>query len=85
VNKTSYDEGLEKGLEKGHEKGLEKGHLDAHRELALMFLEERCGPVSQKLRAYIESLPMESLRTLSRKIAKATNFAEAGLAEYADS
>lgn len=75
MNKTSF----EKGQESGIEKGLERGRLLERRETAVALIEERFGPVSQKLREHIESLALEPLRQLTLRLAKASSLAEAGL------
>jgi hypothetical protein len=72
MNKTVYEEGLEKGLEKGR------------REIILALLKERFGRVSERLRNHVESLDKEALVQLVAKAARSESLEDAGLDQYRD-
>ena len=74
MNKTVFEEGIEKGIEKGKLIGLQ--------ELALTLLEERFGPVSTPLREYVENLSLDPLRQLTLRILNAKTLADAGLSQF---
>lgn len=63
MNKTVFEELIEKGIE--------IGKIMALQDLALKLLEERFGPVSTPLREHVESLNLDPLRQLTLRIATA--------------
>jgi hypothetical protein len=71
MNKTVYEEGLEKGLEQGRR----VGHLD----LVWAMLDERFGPVPVNLRTRLEHLSLQELRRLALKIGTAQSLIELDL------
>jgi hypothetical protein len=67
MNKTIYEEGIEKGRRVGQ------------LELVCSMLERRFGPVSADLRTHVEQLSMEELGRLALRIGAAATLAELGL------
>jgi hypothetical protein len=66
-----------------YEKGLEQGRLLGKQENLILQLEEKFGPVSKDLREHIESLSLDALTDLARRIVKANTLDEAGLSRFA--
>ncbi len=59
----------------------EQGRLEGRREVLVVLLEERFGPLSASAREKLESLPADRLRELIRKIVTAKSLNELGLDE----
>jgi hypothetical protein len=76
MNKTVFEEGVEKGLE--------KGQLLAHRQIVITLLEKRFGPVSEKLREHVEGVGLDALRQLIVRVTEADSLADAGLSQFAE-
>jgi hypothetical protein len=71
---TTFEKGLEQGLEKGIEKGLHKGQ----REMVVIALEERFGPVSESVKQKLDQLAPTEFPDLLRRILKGASLAELG-------
>lgn len=72
MNKTIFDE------------GLEKGQLLGAQRIAFALLEERFGGVSSALRKHLESLSLDELSSLTRRIYRAASLEEVGLGGLKD-
>lgn len=71
VIKTIFDEAEERGIEKGREQG--------RHELLLLQLEQKFGPLSQRVRTRIERLTEAESRALARKLLSAQSIKELGM------
>lgn len=83
MTKTIFDEareqGFEKGIEKGLQQGIEKGKHQALHELLLLQLEQKFGPLSQRVRARLARQTEAESRTLARKLLTAESLKDLGL------
>ena len=84
MNKTIYEEGIEKGIEKGIEEGLERGMVEGiergmNRELldcAINVLEGRFGPLPAKILADLKSRSRQELRSMITNSFRITSLEE---------
>ena len=73
VNKTVYEQGIEKGIE--------LGHVRARRQLLREQLEDKFGPLPPAAINRLESMPPEQLARLTRAVLHAATLKEIGLAD----
>jgi hypothetical protein len=76
---TSFEKGLAQGLEQGLEKGREQGLEQGQRNLLLIMLEGRFGPLGVEAKQRFDALPREQLPAFGRSILRATSLADLGL------
>jgi hypothetical protein len=73
MNKTYYEQGIEKGIEKGEILGQQKLIRD--------LLEDRFGPLSQQVVERLMDLSAERLNSLGRAVLRAPSLKELGLVD----
>lgn len=77
--KQGLEQGLEQGLQQGLEQGLEQG-LQALRPTVLALIEQRFGPLPEKIRQQVEAIgSMQELAQLADRTLKADSLADLDL------
>ncbi len=79
MNKTVYEQGVEKGLAQGREQGIAQGLNLGQVKAARTFLENKFGPMPSKAVNRLESLPADQLDPLMSRIVSAQSLHELGL------
>ena len=63
---------LEEGHQKGHEEGHKEGHQEGLREVILAQLEEKFGPLDDRVRRLVEKASQEQILLWAKKILTAS-------------